>query len=319
MKKALKILGILLGVIVLVALGAFVFINSSGIPAYEPGNIDLTVQSTPERIERGHKMVSLLCANCHMNSETGKLSGKHMSDAPPEFGTIYSANITQHPEFGIGTYTDGELIYLLRTGIKRDGKYSPPWMAKLPNMADEDIHAIISFLRSDDPMVAADPTSAPKSIPSFLTKLLCRIAFKPLPYPTEVITLPDTTETIALGRYYTHNLDCYTCHSADFKTMNMLHPELSEGYMGGGNTMLNLEGKAIQTQNITPDEETGIGKWTEEQFVRAVKYGLKDGEEALRYPMVPFTNLTDLEARAIYQYLRTVPPLKNKVGRTVIE
>ena len=234
MKKALKIVGILLGVIVLVALGGFVYINSSGIPSYEPGKIDIKVQSTPESIARGQKLVSLLCANCHMSSTTGKLTGKQMTDAPPEFGTIYSANITQDPKHGIGTYTDGELLYLLRTGIKRDGKYAPPWMAKLPNMADEDLHAIISFLHSDDPIVAADPTIAPLSQPSFLTKLLCRIAFKPLPYPTKTIPLPDTTETLALGRYLVHNLDCYTCHSADFKTMNMLNPELSEGYMGGG-------------------------------------------------------------------------------------
>ena len=73
--------------------------------------------------------------------------------------------------------TDSELIYLLRTGIKKDGKYAPPYMAKLPNMADEDIDAIISFLRSDDPMMKADATPDQPCEPSFLTKLLCRVAF----------------------------------------------------------------------------------------------------------------------------------------------
>jgi muramoyltetrapeptide carboxypeptidase LdcA involved in peptidoglycan recycling len=50
---------------------------------------------------------------------------------------------------------DGELEYLVRTGVKANGQYVPPWMPKQPRMADEDLHSIVAFLRSDDPMVAA--------------------------------------------------------------------------------------------------------------------------------------------------------------------
>ena len=60
------------------------------------------------------------------------------------------------------------------------------------------------------------------------------------------------------------------------------------------------------TQNLTPDKETGIGKWTEERFVNAVKNGMMENQPALRYPMVPFIYLTDREAKAIYAYLQTV-------------
>jgi len=93
-------------------------------------------------------------------------------------------------------------------------------------------------------------------------------------------------------------------------------PELSEGFFGGGNKPLSLEGKEIITQNLTPDLGSGIGNWSAEKFMRAVKYGQKEGEPALRYPMVPFVLLTDLEVNAIYAYLQTIPAIKNKVLRT---
>jgi hypothetical protein len=75
----------------------------------------------------------------------------------------------------------------------------------------------------------------------------------------------------------------------------------------------------MPTPNLTPDMETGIGKWTEEDFVQAVKFGLVKNQPALRYPMVPFVYLTDSEAKAIYAYMRTVPPLRHKVERAPVQ
>jgi mono/diheme cytochrome c family protein len=315
MKKVLKITGLVLGTIILLALLGFLFINSSDIPSYEIRSIDYKVVSTPESVARGKKLALILCANCHRNSETGKLTGTKMLDVPKEFGEIYSQNITQDKTFGIGGWSDGELLYLLRTGIKKDGQYAPPYMAKLPNMADSDVNAIISFLRSDDRLVAADPTPDIPPKPSFVTKLLSRLAWKPFPMPTDKIILPDTTQTLALGRYLAVNLDCYACHSADLKTVDFLHPEQSPGYFGGGTQLLDMEGRAKNALNITPDKETGIGDWSEYQFVQAVKYGSIDGDKALTYPMVPYLHLSDTEVAAIYQYLKTIPPINHQVVR----
>jgi hypothetical protein len=316
MKKFLKYLLILLGIILLIGLGGASFIAIRGIPSYEAKKIDYKVAITPERVERGKKLALLLCANCHKNHETGALTGHRMVDAPTEFGTIYSQNITQDKTYGIGTWTDGELLYLLRTGIKRDGKYAPPWMAKLPHMADEDMNSVIAFLHSDDPMVAASAVPGTPCVPSFLAKFLSTVAFKPLPMPDHKIEMPDTNKPVELGKYLAFNLECYSCHSADFKTNDYLDPEKSVGFMGGGNKPLNMEGQIMVTQNLTPDEETGIGKWTEDRFVNAVKNGIMENQPALRYPMVPYVYLTDKEAKAIYAYLRTVPPLKNNVPRS---
>ena len=80
-----------------------------------------------------------------------------------------------------------------------------------------------------------------------------------------------------------------------------MNPEKSVGYFGGGNETLSLEGDVVLTQNLTPDMETGIGSWTEEKFIRAIRFGLKEGEPALRYPMQPYSRLSDEEVGAIYQ------------------
>jgi hypothetical protein len=58
---------------------------------------------------------------------------------------------------------------------------------------------------------------------------------------------------------------------------------------------------------------------SKEAFIKAVKYGLKEGEPALTYPMMPYLQLTDKEAGAIYEYLQTIPPIKNKVERSIYD
>ncbi len=319
MKKILKFAGLFLLSILIFAAVGFLYINSNDIPSYEVDNIDYEVKSSLKSIERGKILTLMLCANCHKSTDTGKLTGGKMLDAPPEFGEIYAPNITQDKAHGIGNWTDGELLFLLRTGIKKNGQYSPPYMAKLPIMADEDLNAILSFLKSADQLVSPDPTPDERSKPSFLTKLLCRVAWKPFTMPKEKIELPDSTNSIELGKYLAINLDCFSCHSADFKTNNFLNPELSKSYFGGGNKPLDKEGRIMLTSNLTPDMETGIGKWTEDEFIKAVKYGLKEGESALLYPMTPYSGLTNSEVSAIFQYLKTIPVISNKVERSLYD
>ncbi|RYZ21598.1 MAG: c-type cytochrome [Chitinophagaceae bacterium] len=318
MKKVFRYLGItVLVIVVLVGLLAAV-IAIRGIPSYKAEKIELAVTATPERIAQGQKLATMLCRNCHLDANTGRFTG-HRMDEIPQFGTIYSRNITQDKQHGIGNWTDGELAYLLRTGVKPDGTYLPPYMPKLPNLADEDLYSIIAFLRSEHPWVKADPTVVPPSSPSFLTKMITGLGLmKPFPYPVQPIALPDTNNKVAWGKYIAlGQMDCFTCHSRDFSKNDYLNPEKSPGFFGGGNEMGTSSGKKIVSRNITMDEETGIGRWSEEDFVRAVKTGqLPHGQNALREPMAPYAMLTDGEVRAIWAYLQTVPKIQNKVERS---
>ncbi len=317
MKRFLKYAAASIAALLLAVAGALLVINARSIPYYPPGKIDLKVEVTPERVDRGRHTAQMLCAGCHLDNATSTLAGKPMLDVPAQFGSSHSANITSDPETGIGSWTDGEIAYLLRTGVRRDGRYTPPWMVKLPLMADEDLKDIIAFLRSDDPLVRPVKAKRPACRPSLFTKVLARVAFKPLPYPQTPIAAPDPADTIALGRYLVQGRAvCYPCHSADFAKLDEAVPERSAGYLGGGNAMPDLTGRIVKTANITPDQETGIGKWSEDQFVRLLRSGVRPDATVIAYPMVPYPELSDAEARAIFAYLRTVPPIKNAVPRT---
>jgi mono/diheme cytochrome c family protein len=245
-------------VALVLAVGALLFyIDRSGIPHYPPGHVELKVEVTPERVERGRRTVQILCAACHLDNETASLAGKPMLDLPPQFGYAHSANITQDPETGIATWTDGELAYLLRTGVRRDGLYAPPWMVKLPNMADEDLKDVIAFLRSDDPLVRPIKAKRPLSRPSLFTKALSRVAFKPLPYPEKPIATPDPADKVAHGRYLVEaRAMCFACHSADFAKNDELVPERSAGYLGGGNAMPDMNGVQAKVELTSPTTTT---------------------------------------------------------------
>lgn len=293
---------------------AVIYVYFSDLPSYDVAVREVHVESTPQRIERGKKLASMLCVECHRNPQTQLLTGNEIGDLPTEFGAAYSRNITQHPEKGIGKWSDGEIVWLLRTGINpKTGQYVPPWMPKFLRMSDEDMYSIIAFLRSDDPMVKAADVDNRQSDPSLLAKILCRVAFKPFEYPQAIIPEPDTNDAVAHGRYLANGVfECYACHSGDFKTMDMLNPEKSGDYYAGGNEMLDVNKVLVPSVNITPDKETGIGSWTQEQFVAALKTGFRPNGKLLRYPMGRFHHLSDKEIEHIYAFLRTVPPIKKQ-------
>jgi cytochrome c2 len=319
MKRLFKILAYTLGTLVVLISLTAACIQIKGAPIYEhqlPAEIaNLQVPRDSVAVERGAKIASMLCKECHKDFETGKMTGHIMTDLPKEFGTIASYNITQDKTQGIGDWTDGELYYYLRRSVRKDGHYNPI-MGGFSHMADNDIHAIIAWLRSDDPTLAPDPREFPNNQYNFLVKFLCNTVFTPPMLPPAPLIAPDSSNKVAFGKYLADGVyNCYACHSADFKTMDSKVPEHSEGYYGGGNPMLNYEGETVPTANITMDKETGIGNWTEIAFRDAVKYGKNPKGGPLYYPMFPHTTLTDGELDAIYAYLQTIPKIKNVVAR----
>jgi mono/diheme cytochrome c family protein len=316
-KPILKFAGIALLLVLVAAAGGAAYIHWKGVPRYPVQKVDLAIEVTPERVERGRKISGMLCSSCHLDPVTGRLTGHRMEDMPPQFGVAYSLNITQHPEKGIGAWTDGEIAFLLRTGIARDGRYTPPWMVKLPRASDEEIASIIAFLRSSDPLVQASDAEDFPSHPTFFTKFLTYVAFKPFVYPAQPIGAPDASaDRVARGRHLADNVaSCFACHSADFASNDELTPEKSKGFYAGGNAMPDLNGQVVHTSNITLDPETGIGTWTEDQFVRALRSGFRPDNTPIVYPMQAYVELTDEEARAIWAYLQTVPRIRNAVPR----
>ncbi len=317
MKTALTCLFFAFGTLIVLVGGTALYLHLSGIPRYKVETIDLHVAVTSERVARGKLISSMLCTNCHQNPTTQLLTGWRMVDLPAKFGVVYSRNITKHPTKGIGAWTDGELAFFLRTGIKRDGRLVPIAMPRFPLLADEDLFSVIAFLRSDDPLVQAADVEDKDSQYSFLVKILARTARRPFAYPSGKIEPPDVHDQVAYGKYLvTGMLHCFACHSADFSKINLRHPEASAGYLGGGNRMLDINGRTIYTPNITFDPETGIGRWTEAQFIHAMKDGFRADNTPILYPMIRFPELTDEEISAIYAYLKTVPISRKPRGQS---
>src|SRR5205814_677716 len=88
--------------------------------------------------------------------------------------------------------------------------------------------------------------------------------------PKEKIPDPDTTDMVKFGKYIAlYQMECFACHSKDFAKNDYFTPEKSPGFFGGGNTVFNQDGLKLQTLNITMDEQTGIGTWTAEDFIKA--------------------------------------------------
>ena len=120
---------------------------------------DVRASSDPAVIARGEYLVygPAHCVECHSSSfeefqkivsgEKVPLQGGTRFEAPP-LGAIYSKNLTPDPDTGIGRYTDGQIARMMRYNVRPNGRASVAPMMPFHNMSDEDMIAIISFLRS---------------------------------------------------------------------------------------------------------------------------------------------------------------------------
>lgn len=320
MKKVMKILGLVLGSVVLLLAGYVGYVAATGVPTYDPPSIpNITVEVTPARVARGEVIASIQCMSCHADKDN-RVTGKYMAEVPSMFGKLYSKNITQDKENGIGNWTDGELIYFLRTGVRRDGSYAPI-MPQYPNVADEDLKSVVAWLRSDRFPVQASKQEPQASEFSIVSKLLTHTLMKPLPYSPVMVAMPDSNNAVALGKYTADAIgDCYACHSGDLIDQDKLNPAKTKGYYGGGIEMVGEGGHKVITANLTFDEKTGIAnQYTKEQFIRAVKGGVRPDGTILKYPMEPKMLLSDREVGAIYEYLKTVPKIQNDIAQKKAE
>jgi len=117
---------------------------------------------------------------------------------------------------------------------------------------------------------------------------------------------------VARGRYLVIIAGCSDCHTpgALIGTPDM------KRYLGGSDIGFSIPGQGVFVgQNLTPDKETGLGSWTAEQIVTAMRQG-KTPEGRQLSGVMPYTalsHLTDEDAFAIAAFLQSLPPVNNKV------
>ena len=251
------------------------------------------------------------CAGCHTANgsasriEAGEelpLSGGHVWDIPP--GVLRSANITPDTATGIGRFTDAQLVRAIRHGVRHDGRAMLPFMA-YQNLSDEDVVALISFLRAQPPVKHA----VPDHDPTMLGKAVLAFVLKPkgpdgTPPPRSPVGL-----SVERGKYLAESVsDCAGCHT---ERSGMDGSFTGPRFAGGGSFSIDSKpGYVIITPNLTPDSATGrIAHWTEDQFVARFRAGRTIKESPM--PWGPLRKMSDDDLRSIYRYLRTLPPVNN--------
>jgi len=268
-----------------------------------------------DSLARGKNLAFNICGQCHYDEDSKRFIGKEMKDLPGFIGQVYSSNLTHSTTHGIlSKYNDEQLAYLLKTGTAHDGRYVP-YMVR-PNLAHADIRYITLYLRSNDSALLATDKIAGKTDLNIIGKVGTKIAGKPLPYKKGT-QAPQEKDSIAYGRYLADNLACFHCHSKNIIGLNYLEPERSDGYMEGGMKFKTPQGKKIYASNLTPDRETGIGNYTRQDLYKALTLGIKPNGDSIQLPMQQFKRLTQKQSDAIYYYLHSLKPVKNKIRNKV--
>ena len=305
-KTLLKILGYGALAIVLLLIGVVAFIFIRYPKAEAPA--DITIERTPARLERGQYLVNqvLFCMNCHGER------GCQLYSAPVKPGTegkgvfvddpvrpAWSANITP---FGIGEWSDGEVVRAITAGIKNDGTALHPLMPfdSYAHFSLDDVYAVVAYLRTLQAIEHIVPETKPRSVLEFL---LLKVVARTLPEPYTPPPHPDESDGVAYGKYLATIAECAVCHKSDFS---------------GGASFQNPPGQSIRAKNITP-ATTGIGIWSRENFISVFKsfdnpesrqLPVPESEENTGMPWVQYAGMSERDLGALYDYLRTVEPVE---------
>src|SRR4029079_7302229 len=114
------------------------------------------------------------------------------------------------------------------------------------------------------------------------------------------------------GKYLVSVIPCTDCHTPG----TFLGKPDMKRYLGGSEVGFEIPGLGVfYGPNLTPDDETGLGKWTKDQIATAITTGKRPDGRILApaMPVENFKHLTHSDAMAIAAYLKTLPPIKNKV------
>lgn len=286
---------------------------------------DISIEQTPERLERGKYLFNsvMACIDCHSDRDFTKFSGpvvpgtegkggmKFSGEELPGFpGTVYAPNITPA---ALDQWTDGEIFRAITEGVSKDGRPLFPIMPYMEyrTMDKEDIYSVISYVRSLKPI---ENEVAERDL-DFPLNFLVRT----IPLPNDLQTKPDKSDIVKYGEYVMKGAVCNDCHTP------MVDGKFDKEKMFSGGQEFHLPGNTIlRSANLTPDNETGIGTWSKEFFIsrfksidaeKIHKTNLKEGEFQTIMPWTMYSQMTEEDLGAIYEYLRTVKPVKNPVKK----
>jgi len=315
MKTLLKVLGGIVLVVVVLLLGALIWLTLKK-PASRPASA-AKVEATPARLARGKYLVENVsnCVDCHSDHlETYAFpikpgtegQGGYVFDKNIGFpGVVAAQNITPDPETGLGKWSDGEVLRAIREGVDREGKALFPMMPyqHFRYMSDEDANSVVAYIRTLKPI----RNQVPEKHLDFPVNYIAKFIPKPLDGP---VAPPDPSDRLEYGHYLTRIGGCYECHTPHIEKGGI---DESRPFAGGWE-MKGPWGRVV-TANLTPAPHTFMGQATKEQFIgrfRAFAGLTAETSPAAApgrntvMPWLGFSHMTDEDLGAIYDYLKTV-------------
>jgi cytochrome c oxidase cbb3-type subunit 2 len=246
------------------------------------------IAPSPDSLAKGRQAYdALACGACHGDTGTGE--GAVAAGLKDDWGhDVHAANLTEPWTFrGGATATD---IYLrLRTGIN-----GTPMPSIADTASDQDLWHIANYVTS----LARKPVWQLNV--ADIKSLYRRQAQQ------------DAANPVARGRVLVATLGCAHCHSPVDREGRIL-PGMK--YAGGLTMRLVVWGDFV-TANLTSDNETGLGRYSDDDIRRAFTRGIKrDDTHMLPFPMgwPSFAHLTPADQNAVVAFLRTIPPVRNQI------
>ncbi len=301
-KKILKWTGL---VLLFLILGVTITVMGRQNVKYDRPYPNIRASADPNVILRGKELIfgAAHCADCHSQGNTDSLiklglpvdlSGGYVFDIP--LGKIYVKNITPDDETGIGRLTDAEIARALRYGVHADGTVVFNFMP-FQDMSDEDLTAIISYLRAQRPV----KNKVPDNDLNILGKAVKAFMVKPVGPRGDIKSQVVRDSSVSYGEYLANNVaNCGGCH-----TQRTLSGDFTGEPYAGGNVM-----DGIMTPNITPDSSSRIFGWSEMNFIDRFRMGRI--VEGSHMPWPSYGRMSDADLKAIYAYLKTLKPVRTE-------
>lgn len=264
-------------------------------------------QTHSEKIERGAYLARAAnCAGCHSPDKSKPFAGGQPFATP--FGTIYSSNLTPDKETGIGEWNDEDFIRALHNGIGKNGEHLNPVFpyTSFSKLSHDDVLAIRAYIFSM-PAIRQQKPENDLFFPlgqQFLLAGWKLLNFRPGRWK------PDGTKNAEYNRgmYLAEGLaHCQQCHTPRSLTIGLDYNRAFAGSNSAGWT----------AYNITSDQLSGVGDWTDEELVRYFKTGAIQSKTTATGPMDDviehsLQHLTEPDLRAIVAYLRKVPAIHHE-------
>jgi mono/diheme cytochrome c family protein len=295
MKRILKWIGIVLGVLVgLIVLAAiFVYLSSQAQlnKVYTAPEVNVIASTDPAVIERGRHLATAVsvCVDCH-NADLG---GKVLLD-DPALGRISALNLTKGKNGKGNELSDADFGRVLRYGVLPNGLSVKVMPAEdYTHFSDEDLTAVISYVRSLPPVDSDLPPTEIRMMGRILMVmgqlpiLIADRIDQALPHVASI----EPGVSLEYGQYLANVAGCTGCHG----------PGLSGGPIPGAPPDF------PPAANLTPSGEL-VG-WSEADFLTLIRTGEKPSGTMLNetMPYKYYANMTDDELKAIWMFVKSVP------------